>query len=223
MYVREVCMHDVGMWVYVRNRMYVIVDIWKFVHVWYVSFYAHVGVYAHSYSCERSWRRKVCYISHVFVYVILTYRRVFDFTVSNVSNVSTLYFRRVYTWHVYRHRNVSCVQNQAMYTLWWMMCEIGDIQSEHDKCSFLSMIGLFCYAVCHWFLCSADSIRTSPSCPCNAYEDHVRYTCDIYHDFAYVIFYIEEFSKSSCPTCPTCQPYILVGIVSDTFVDTVMC
>ena len=62
MYVREVCMHDVGMWVYIRHRMYMIVDIWKFVHVWYVSFHAHVGVYTHSCSCEWSWRRNACYI-----------------------------------------------------------------------------------------------------------------------------------------------------------------
>ncbi len=48
------------------------------------------------------------------------YRRVFDFTVSNVSYVSNPYFSRVCTWHVMWHGNVSRVQNQAMYTLWWI-------------------------------------------------------------------------------------------------------
>ena len=38
--------------------------------------------------------RYTCDIYHVFAHVILTYRRVFDFTVSNVSNVSSLYFSR---------------------------------------------------------------------------------------------------------------------------------
>ena len=36
----------------------------------------------------------VCNISHDFVTVISIRRRVFDFTVSSVSNVSTLYFSR---------------------------------------------------------------------------------------------------------------------------------
>ena len=34
---------------------------------------------------------------------------------------------------------------------------------------------------------------------------------------------IEEFSKLACPTCPTYQPYISVGFIRDTFVDTVTC
>ena len=37
-----------------------------------------------------------CYIYHDAMLVISLYRRVFDFTVSNVSNVSILYFSRVY-------------------------------------------------------------------------------------------------------------------------------
>ena len=35
--------------------------------------------------------------------------------------------------------------------------------------------------------------------------------------------YIEEFSIFPCPTCPMCQSYISVGVVSDTFADTVTC
>ena len=38
-----------------------------------------------------------CYIYHDFMNTISLYRRVFDFTVSNVPNVSILYFSRVYT------------------------------------------------------------------------------------------------------------------------------
>ena len=78
----------------------------------------------------------VCNISHDFVTVISIRRRVFDFTVSNVSNVSTLYFSRDCTWHVCWHVTVSSVRNQAMYTLWWISHIFGYVRNEHRTCSF---------------------------------------------------------------------------------------
>ena len=84
-----------------------------------------------------AWRvQYMCYIYHDFMSMVSLYRRVFDFTVSNVSYVTNLYFSKDYPWHVCWHVDVSRVQNQAMYTLWWMMCEIGDARNEHEKCSF---------------------------------------------------------------------------------------
>ena len=59
----------------------------------------------------------VCNISHDFVTVISIRRRVFDFTVSNVSNVSMLYFSRAKRRHVTRHVSVSSVEIRPMYTL----------------------------------------------------------------------------------------------------------
>ena len=45
---------------YVRESVYVNMHTWAFVHGCYVSFHAHVGVYAHSRSCEWSWKNNAC-------------------------------------------------------------------------------------------------------------------------------------------------------------------
>lgn len=45
------------------------------------------------------------------------YGKVFEISVSNVSNVSTLYFSRVLGRHVCVFVTVSGVENQRMYTL----------------------------------------------------------------------------------------------------------
>ena len=210
-----VWLRDVGVWSHVRD-----VDMGEFVRVRYVSSHAHVGVYAYSCSCEWSWRRMACYISHVFVYMISLYRRVFKITVSSVSNVSILYFSRAYVWHVCVCVTVSCVRNQRMYTLCWMNCNIGCMQSEHRTCSFSSMPGLFCHAVCYWFLCLVGSIQV-------VLAMRIRIMCDICvisTMFLHTWFlYIEEFLILPCPTCPPYQSYILVGIRADTFTDTVPC
>ena len=97
----------------------------------------------------------VCNISHDFVTVISIRRRVFDFTVSNVSNVSMLYFSRVKRRHVTRHVSVSSVEIRPMYTLWWMNRNIGHVGSEHSKCSFFTVFFDFlsglCLDVCFMF------------------------------------------------------------------------
>ena len=89
--------------------------------------------------------RYTCDIYHDFVSVIFLYRRVFDFTVSNVSNVSNLYFSRAYAWHVYRHVSASSIQNRAMYTLWWMMCEI-EIHTKRTWTMFV--LTAMCFRCC---------------------------------------------------------------------------
>ena len=61
--------------------------------------------------------RYTCDIYHDFACTVSIRRRVFDFTVSSVSNVSMLYFSRAKRRHVYRHVIVSGVRNQRMYTL----------------------------------------------------------------------------------------------------------
>ena len=85
--------------------------------------------------------RRVRY-TMVSAHVISLYRRVFDFTVSNVSNVSNLYFSRSYAWHVCVCVTVSCVRNQRMYTLCWMNCKTGYMGNEHKKCSFCMRSGI---------------------------------------------------------------------------------
>ena len=202
---------------------YVIVDMWKFVHVWYVSFHACVDIHAYSCSCEWSWRRTVCYISHVFVYVISLYRRVFDFTVSNVSNVSILYFSRDFPWHVWRHRNVSCVQNQVMYTLWWMMCEIGAVRNEHGKCSFYMGCtinhGYAVHDVCVW-ICSPLIVSMFIVA---AYVRCMSFACYIYHGFMNMFSLYRRVFKITVSSVSDVSIVVAVGLSADTLVDTVTC
>ena len=64
---------------------------------------------------------------------------------------------------------------------------MGSIQSEHDKCSFLSVIELFHHASCHRFLCFAGSVHTVLDYVCRVYVCYMPSACYIYHDFAYVV------------------------------------
>ena len=101
----------------------------------------------------------MCYIYHDSTHLISLYRRVFDFTVSNVSYVSMLYFSRDCTWHVYRHVIVSSVRNQAMYTLWWISREIGHMQNEHRKCSIPCLVRQHVLVTTYEFACLQRSCR----------------------------------------------------------------
>ena len=165
----------------------------------------------------------IWYIYHDFVWTILVYRRVFKITVSNVSNVSILYFIRVYTWHVWRHRTVSCVQNQAMYTLWWMNCNMAYMGNEHAWCSFSFTCRSVRYALCCWIdvsdRCNAYAIWLYPHRMCDMCDIRVISTMMLCSWFLYK----KEFSILPCPTCRACQTYILVGLSADTFADTLMC
>lgn len=58
-----------------------------------------------------------CDIYHDFWNTIVMYGKVFEISVSNVSNVSTLYFSRALNRHVSWYASVSSVENQRMYTL----------------------------------------------------------------------------------------------------------
>ena len=94
------------------------------------------------YSRPHSWHSHdrgvcdMCYISHDFMHAIFICKRVFDFTVSNVSTVSNLRFSRAELRHTSWHGSASCVQNRAMYTLWWISCVFGYVRNEHRTCSF---------------------------------------------------------------------------------------
>ena len=106
---------------------------------------------------------------------------------SNVSNVSILYFSRDCSWHVWWHRNVSCVQNQRMYTLWWMNRIFEHVWNEHGKCSF--------WIVCpiHVTVCPLYSTH-----PRSTWILHMRYMlcmCDIYHDFSRAAFLYRRVFK----------------------------
>ena len=86
-------------------------------------------------------------------------------------------------------------------------------------CTWLWICGsLFMYGTCHFmhmWVCTPTRIRASDL-------EEERYVTS--HTFSCTWFLrIEEFLILPCPTCPTCQPYILVGIVFDTFGDTVTC
>ena len=140
-----------------------------------------------------------------------------------MSNVSILYFSRAYAWHVCVCITVSCVQNQAMYTLWWMNCKMGYMGNEHEKCSFCigsSIHHVYAIWNVHVVVCS---LWDSYPCPlwlsCDMCDIRVISTMMLRTWF----LYIEEFSISPCPTCPTYQSYILVGLSADTFVDTIPC
>ena len=129
----------------------------------------------------------MCDIYHDSVYVILVYRRVFKISVSNVSYVSNLYFSRAYAWHVYWHVIVSRVQNQRMYTLWWMNHEIGYVWSEHKKCSFCMECttnhdGVM-HDVCIW-VCSSLIVSMFIMV---VYVRYMLFVCYIYHDFISMI------------------------------------
>lgn len=67
----------------------------KFMCIWSIVLFSslcdRICVHHDSHMCAMC---DVCNISHDFVTVISIRRRVFDFTVSSVSNVSTLYFSR---------------------------------------------------------------------------------------------------------------------------------
>ena len=188
------------------------------VHMEFSSLCDRICVHYDSHMCAMC---DVCNISHDFVIVISIRRRVFDFTVSNVSSVSTLYFSRAKSWHVHRYVTVSCVQNQAMYTLWWMMCEIGYMGNEHEKCSFRTVCAMHCgypYMM-HVRVCALHSIHVCPT-----WILYMRYApcmCDIYHDSMNVILMRREVFEITVSSVSNVSIVVAVGLSTDTLADTV--
>ena len=115
--------------------------------MWVTCHFVHVWIYTPTRVRASDLEERRVRYTMVSAHVISLYRRVFDFTVSNVSSVSNLYFSRAERRHVSWYVTVSCVQNQRMYTLCWMNRKIGCMQSEHGKCSFSSMLRLFCHVL----------------------------------------------------------------------------
>lgn len=70
----------------------------KFMYIWSIVLFSslcdRIRVHHDSHMCDMC---DVCNISHGFVTAISIRRRVFDFSVSSVSNVSMLYFSRAET------------------------------------------------------------------------------------------------------------------------------
>ena len=143
-------------------------------HVWYV--------------------RYTCDIYHDAMLVISLYRRVFDFTVSNVSSVSNLYFSGAERRHVCRHVNVSGVRNRCMYTLWWMMCEIG-IWVKWTWDMFVSVTCLTTCGFASWFDLVGDmhrGLRSISSCVLKDVIDiHLGSICEC-------VSYMCALNRESC-------------------------
>ena len=102
-----------------------------------------------------------------------------------------------------------------MYTLWWMSLIFERVWNEHRKCSF-------------WIVC----MMHVEVCPLNntylrsAWILHMRYApcmCDIYHDFAYVVFLYRRVFKISVSNVSSVSIVVAVGLSADTFTDTLAC
>ena len=136
----------------------------------------------------------MCDIYHDAMLVISLYRRVFDFTVSNVSSVSNLYFSGAERRHVCRHVNVSGVRNRCMYTLWWMMCEIG-IWVKWTWDMFVSVTCLTTCGFASWFDLVGDmhrGLRSISSCVLKDVIDiHLGSICEC-------VSYMCALNRESC-------------------------
>ena len=210
----------VDMWVYVHDCVYVIVNTWEFVHIWYVSFRAHGGYVRLLVFVRMILKKDVCDIPW-FLHTWFLYIEEFSIlpcptcpTYQTYISVGLMHDTFVSALPCHVSEISACIR----YDGWTAKRGIWETNIRNVRFCMRSGIH-HVYAIwnVHAVVCSLwDSYPCSLWLSWDMCGIRVLSTTVPWAWF----LYIEEFSILPCPTCPTYQTYISVGLMHDTFTDT---